>query len=179
MGLLTTLAGAKYKIIAGVAVAAALAFAGGMLYNTGLSKGKSQAALAISEYQRKISELQNKVTEAEGKVTERVVTEYVDRVITRDRIVYKNKEIIVEKVPETFLLTKGWVYAHNQSALGNPIDPALAENSEESSISDRDGLEVIANNNAICLANTEQLEALQTWVKEIKEARDEAVTRTK
>ncbi len=173
MGILTTLAGAKYKIIAGVAVAAALAFAGGALYQIGLNKGKTESKIAILEYEKKSADLQKRLDEAAGKVTTKIVTEYVDRVVTRERIVYRNNDIIVEVVPETFNLTKGWIYAYNQTLLGKEIDPKIALNPEESKVTDRQGLTVIANNNAICVANADQLSALQAWIKGTEEARNE------
>lgn len=166
MSIAAKLAGMKYKLIAGVAVAAALAFAGYSLHQMGLTEGRAEAREAIAEYERKVTDLQRDLSEKTTEVSEKIVTEYVDRVVTRERIVYKNNEVIVEVVPDTFKLSKGWVYAYNQTVLGQPIDPDLALDDTESSVSDREGLSLIATNNAICLANTDKLTSLQSWVRE-------------
>lgn len=138
-------------------------------YHTGLNKGISLADAEIKSYEARVQELQNEVKAAQGKVSIKVEKEYIDRVVTRERIVYRNNEVIVEVVPETFELSKGWVHSYNQTVQGKDVDPQAASDPTSSGVSDAAGLQTIAQNNAMCQANTDKLIALQNWIKQQQE----------
>lgn len=177
------LATLKAKLVAGAVLVATLAFVGvGSCtygYTKGNAEGKAVSSKVISDYQKKITNLNAKLLTAQSATNTKIVTEYVDKYIVREKIVYKNNEVIVNVVPETFNLSAGWVYSYNQSTSGQPIDPSVAKDATPSSVSDREGLVTIASNNSICLANTDQLIALQTWIKETERVHNETNTRSK
>ena len=138
-------------------------------YHTGLNKGISLADAEIKSYEARVKELQNEVKEAQSKVSIKVEKEYIDRVVTRERIVYRNNDIIVEVVPETFELSNGWVHSYNQTVLGKEVNREAASDPTPSGVTDAQGLQTIAQNNAMCQANTDQLIALQNWIKQQQE----------
>lgn len=167
----------KFKLIAGVAILAALAIAIFAAHHIGYNKGKHISTEVIQKYESDKNGLQAQLNIARGKIDTRVVTEFKDRIIYRDRIQYENRDVIRTVVvtrPADQTLSKGWIYAHNQSALGQSIDPALAANAAASGISDPKVLETINDNYGICRGNAIQLEALQKWAKETYEATQNA-----
>ena len=175
MKILQTLAAYKVWIIGalaavGVLIAAYIAV-DRIAYNRGLQKSET----VISAFQLKVEKLNAEVNAAQGKVTERIVTEYLTNTVERERIVYRNRDVIVTQVPEQFILSQGWVYAHDQSALGEAIDPDIARNAFPSSTADVEALTVVSANYARCEANLAQLTALQQWTREIREVTDEVV----
>lgn len=159
----------KSKIGRASLVLIAFVFAIFASYQTGLNRGISLADAEIKSYEARVKELQNEVKEAQGKVSIKVEKEYIDRVVTRERIVYRNNDIIVEVVPETFELSRGWVHSYNQTVQGKPVDPEAAGDPTSSGVTDAAGLQTIAQNNAICLANTDKLIALQNWNRQQQE----------
>lgn len=168
------LAANKAKLIAGAAVLVALVIAVGAAHHIGYTKGSARSDLEISRYEKQVSDLNIELKNSQGKVTERIVTEYVPRVVERTRVVTRNVEVIKEVVPEQWVLSKGWIYAYNQTILGEPIDPALAANEEPSGVYDSTALDVIGQNNGIANANHDQLVTLQEWVRQQQEATNEA-----
>lgn len=136
----------------------------------GYQKGSHRADLEIVKYEQKLANLTAEQAKEQAKVDVRVVTEYVDRVNTVERIVYKNRDVIVNSVPEQFVLTRGWVYAYNASLAGIEIDPVLAADETPTSITEMQALaNNLAPNNAVCRANILHVEALQKWIKETYE----------
>jgi hypothetical protein len=117
------------------------------------AKGENTAKVELANYQRKVTELQLKVNNAAGVVKTQVITKYVDRVQTVDKIVYKNGETITKYVSvptdvngQEVMVPAGWVYAHNQAALGLPIDPVKAQDAIPTKVSFRTALTIIAEN---------------------------------
>lgn len=170
----TKLAMHKAKLITGAAVLAALVIAIGASYHMGYTKGEAQADFQIASYKADVQKLRADLLSAQGTVTERIVTEYVPQVIERTRIVTRNQEVIKEVVPAQWTLSKGWIYAYNQTVLGEPIDPDLAMNEEPSGIYDSTALDVIGQNNAIANENIAQQTALQQWIREQEEVANNA-----
>lgn len=160
----------------GIAISTLLLFASiiGSTYFVAYNKGLNVSKLEISKYENKVLELNNKLTTAQAKVDVRVVTEYKDRVNVIDRIVYVNRNVIKTVVPEQFNLSRGWVYAYNQSVQGLEIDPVLASDATPSTTSEMIALaDTIIPNNGICLSNAAKLSALQDLVKQREAAKNE------
>jgi hypothetical protein len=160
------------KLIGAIAGVAILATAGFALYSVAYSKGENVSKVAIQGYQTKVQQLNAKLLEEEQKVTERVIREYHTKTIERERTVYRNGDTITRVVPEQYLLSKGWVYAHDQTAKDESVDPSKASNVDASTVSDRAALNVVAENNALANQNADQLEALQTWITDVNKTRD-------
>lgn len=136
-------------------------------------RGLGVSALEIQKYQTESKKLQKKLAQAQTKVDVRVVTEYKDRIAYVDRVVYKTRDVIRDNVPEQFTLSRGWIYAYNQSVLGLEPDPEKAANKEPSTVSEMRALaDTIAPNNGICIANKVRLDSLQQWVRETNETRN-------
>lgn len=114
------------------------------------------------------------MAEESAQITERVVTNYVTRRETIREVVYRNRDVIRNVVPEQNQLSQGWVYAHNQTVRILPIDYNLASNPAPSSVSDRDALDIVAQNYRIANENREQLINLQNWVRQQQEIRQRA-----
>jgi hypothetical protein len=111
------------------------------------NKGKNLSSIEIAHYQTQISQLQSNVNRGQVVVNDRVVTKVVDRIKNVDHIVYVNKNIIKTVVVERpGSYSNGWIAAHNQSALGLPIDPALAADSAPSGVTDNAALDIITGN---------------------------------
>ena len=166
--------GAKAGIL--IAAVALLLAVSAISYN----KGLSVSALEIEKYKNASLVLAKRLNEAQGKVNVRVVTEYQDRIQVVRETEYKNRDVIRTKVVGSNLLTKGWVYAYNQSVLGLPIDPNLAADATPASVSELEALAgTIAPNNAVALENRAQLEALQNWIRETEKARQETLNEKK
>jgi len=173
--MLNSLAEHKLKIIGALAFAGVLIVAGISIDRIAYNRGLNVSAVEIASYESRVQNLNAQLRDATGKVTERIVTEYLTDVVERERIVYRNRDVIVTQVPEQYTLSQGWIDAHDQSALGNPIDPEIAANAFPSAYTDAVALQTINDNYAICQANLSQLTALQNWTREIREVTDEVV----
>jgi hypothetical protein len=137
------------------------------LYNSGKNAGIGIANDRISAYEEKVQSLNAQLAQKEIIVRERVINNYHTRTIVRTKVEYKNQEVIRTVVPEQYKLSKGWVYAHDQSALGKEIDPALAANPDPSNVSDRTALVTIDENNNRANRVADRLEALQQYIREM------------
>lgn len=155
------------KIIGFLAAIAALIGGCIYLYISGKNAGIGIANERISAYETKIQDLNTKLAQKEIIVRERVITEYHTKEIIRTQVEYKNRDIIKTVVPEQYKLSQGWVYAHDQAAQGLNIDPSLASNPAPSNITDRNALNVVANNYNLKNRNDDRLEALQKYIRDI------------
>ncbi len=164
----------KLKLIAGLlglALLVGIFFAG---HQIGYTKGEAISAVEIAQYEKDLQALNSKLATAQGKIDVRTITKYRDRVEYVDRVITKTRTVVEQSVPEQFTLSKGWVYAYNSSIRGTAPDPALASNPEPSTVSEMRALAgTIVPNNGICLTNSARLDALQNWVKESGEVRNE------
>lgn len=151
-----------YKIFAAVFIVTAAFIYG---YMKGLSVGEDKLKLfqakAIAEYQK----LQVAYEKAKNTVNEKVVIEYVDRIVYVTKWRTKNVEIIKE-VPSNCQLSNGWVHVHDSSAEGRDADRAAAADGTSSGIKDTEALETVVDNYGACAANTEKLKAWQKWYTE-------------
>ena len=176
MNLLETAAKFRDQLIMAGAAVAVLAVAFGATYNIAYNKGLNVSKVEIAEYQGKVQKLNADLLTARNSVTTRIQTEYLDRVVERERIVYRNRDIIVTQVPEQYILSQGWVDAHDASVRNETLEPEIAANAFPSGYTDRDVLEVISRNyGQVCLANADQLTALQRWVTEQGKVNEEAI----
>lgn len=157
------------KLLGGVAILAALAFAIYTVYNAGYDRGSQISDNIISNYEQRLDELNRKILEKDVEVRERVITNYVTRVIERERVRVVNQGVIATRVPEQHNLSQGWIHAHDQSALGKPIDPTVASDTTPSVISDREALLIIDQNYDIARANKDKLDALQQFIRDTYE----------
>lgn len=162
------LASIKGWLIGGLALIAVLSVGTIVVYNKGYSNGEDTAKTALARYELQVKNLKDKIQLAQSKVTEKVLVEYKDRIVEHEKIVYVNRDVIKENVPEQHLLSQGWVYAHNQSALGRAIDPTLAADPTPAMVTDREALGTVDSNYAQCIANADRLDALQKWSREIE-----------
>jgi hypothetical protein len=143
-----------------VTLAALLAATAFVSYN----KGFNESRFAIIQYEKEKTELKSKLDAATSKVDIKYITKYVKDVEYIDRVQTKTVEVIKTVVPEQYKLSQGWINTYNASVVG--AEPQDAGNSNPSAFSDRYALERIAKNNAQCLANANQLEALQSLITE-------------
>lgn len=171
MKILESISSAKWWLIGGAVAITVAAIGVGVIYNKGYDSGLAVSQTKIAQYEVRVRELNNKLLDADSKVTTEVVTEYLDRYINRDRIVYVNRDIIVDRVPEQYQLSAGWVYAHDQAAQSLQIDAQTASNPTPSEVSDTEALTVVADNYGQCNAVADQLIALQEWNKQIAQTR--------
>lgn len=167
---------AQYKaqlIMAGAAIAV-LAIAFGATYHIAYNKGLNVSKVEIQRYEGAVAILAKRLAEKQTTVTTRIQTEYLDRVVYRERIIYRNEGTIITQVPEQYTLSRGWVYAHDQSASNALIDPVLAADANPSHTTDKVALQLIADNYGnVCRANTDQLISLQSWVRQQEAANEE------
>ena len=159
----------------GIAIGILLLFAA--VGYIGYTKGINVSKVEIAKYEGRVQALNAKVAQANAQVDVKVVTEYKDRVHNIDHTVYETRDIIRNKVAQQFVLSRGWVYAYNQSVLGLALDPALAADKTPSTTSELMALsETLAPNNGVCLANQAQLDALQKAITE-REAADAKINK--
>lgn len=139
-------------------------------YYVGLDRGKNISKVEIQRYQTEKQKLIAERNAAQAKIDIRYVTEYKDRVQYVDRVVTKTRTVVEQSVPEQFTLSRGWIYAYNQSILGLDVDPAKASDATPSTTSEMRALaDTIVPNNGIYLSTKAQLEALQAWIRATNE----------
>jgi hypothetical protein len=168
----------KLGIAAGLLVL--LTITHGSAYLIGLNKGKAISATAIAQYETKIAHLQGEINKGQGNINGSVQIKYVDRTNTIHEIEYRNRDVIKNNVTnrdET--VSCGWIYAHNQSALGKPIDPALAADSKPCNVNDVAVLTTVAANYNAAHLKDAKIEGLQEWITRTKQMYDDFATKGK
>lgn len=151
-----------YKILAGVLLLGAVAgFSYVKGYGHASDKYELQIAKDAAEAERKYNELLIK----KNKVDVQIVTEYVDRIVEVVKWRTKNVEVI-KLVPDTGVLSNGWVHVHDASAQARDADATRASDATPSGIKTTEALEGVVDNYAACKKNSEQLAALQKWIRE-------------
>lgn len=131
----------------------------------GYMKGSAQAEIALAEYQASAEKQISDLKTQNAKISDNVTTQFVDRTNT-----IREKEIIYRDVSNNlgsqYNLSNGWIHLHDAAAkLANP-NMTLASDKSPSGIMDNTALTVVMNNYAICKQNSEQLEALQKWIRD-------------
>jgi hypothetical protein len=157
----------KIKLSVFALIVAAILAMGAATYTIAYQKGLNLSKIEIANYEKEKAELQSRLDQAQGKIDVVSVIKYKDRIKTVDNIIYKNKDVIVEVLKPQFELSKGWVYAYNQSVLGTSLDAKKAADTEASKVTDVEALaNTILPNIGICQANAEQLGSLQKWIRD-------------
>ena len=137
-------------------------------YMKGLEKSELELAKFQADANAKIAELEK----ANSEISNTVVTKYVDRVKTVKEKEYVYLDQAKNDVPPQHDLSNGWVYLHDTSAKGLPAVPARSSDEGSSGIKDNIALGTIASNYSVCYQNSEQLRALQKWLRDTKAAVD-------
>lgn len=151
-----------YRILAVIIVALALFGTG---YYKGLQVSKERIALFEAKAKADYERLKAAYEKAKNDVNEKIVIQYVDRIVEVVKWRTKNVEIVKE-VPSNCELSAGWVHVHDSSAAGRDADRAAAADGSSSGIKDTEALEVVADNYGICAANAEKVKAWQNWYTE-------------
>jgi len=149
----------QYKLIGIVAIVLAA-------YFYGLISGNQRSAVVIDGYVNQVEKLQLSLREEQQNIKEKIVVKYL---FNKNTIDVKEKEYVFiadNIVPPQFNLSNGWVYLHDQSALGLDADRTLSSDATASDIKDNVALGTITENYSTCKRTEEKLIALQTWVTE-------------
>lgn len=154
----------SYKILGILLFILAIA---GSSYYYGYSKAKTKAEHDFLEKENKaqaqIINLQNQLAEAKDKV----IIKYINKVkvITERKYIYVDQ---AKNTPSKCELSSGWVYLHDSSAKGNLPDASRSSDATSSGIRDNKALETVVSNYSTCRQTSEQLKALQEWIRENK-----------
>lgn len=136
-----------------------------VMFILGLREGETRADTRIAEYEQQIRTQREALQRLNTQASARIVTEYVDRV----RIVREKEYVYVSAaqndVPSQYDLSSGWVYLHDASVRGDDPDPSRVTDASPSGIADNLALAVVTGNYATCREISEQLIALQEWVR--------------
>lgn len=161
------------KLVSGwlvLAVVSALTACGVLLYSLGVVHGGAEEkAKAVKADNARLNAAFEQ-GQALGTVKEKVVTEYVDRVVT----VYKAGATITKEVPvyvskaadASCVVTRGFVRVHDASAANVPVSGGPRVTDDDSAGIALSAVAATVNDNYTdCHANAEQLTALQAWVR--------------
>lgn len=155
-----------YKIIAAV-LALVLLFGG--TYWKGYSSGRAIAAEEIQDFKDKSAKIIADLERKNAQVKERIVTQYVDRVrvVKQQEVVYRDRAIA--SVPQQAVMSNGWIYLHDASATSAEANVENSSDAKPSGVTDTQALAAIVSNYSRCNANANQLESLQSWIKQMQE----------
>lgn len=111
------------------------------------------------------------VREEQAQATVEVVTQYVDRI----RVVREKGDTIIKEVPvyvpvqadAACTINRGFVRLHDAAAADALPEPARDTDAAAAGIALSAVAETVATNYQTCHETTEQLRALQTWVREM------------
>lgn len=114
------------------------------------------------------------VRERQAQTTVKVVTQYVDRV----RVVREKGDTIVKEIPvyvpvqvdAACTINLGFVRLHDAAVVGELPEPARDADATASGIALSAVSGTVAANYQTCHENTEQLRALQMWIRQINVA---------
>jgi hypothetical protein len=156
-----------YRWLALVALGVAL-FGFGWIKGAGHVQARWDAALQEQVLQA------TAVREQQAQATVKVVTQYVDRV----RVVREKGETIIKEVPiyvpvqadAACTINRGFVRLHDAAATGELPEPARDTDAAAADIALSAVAGTVAANYRACHENSEQLTALQGWVREMKVA---------
>jgi hypothetical protein len=151
-------------------VVIALAACGVLLYSLGVASGKSAEKANAVKADNARFEAAFEQGRALGTVKEKVVTEYVERVVT----VYKAGATITKEVPiyvskaadASCVVTGGFVRVHDAGAANVPVSGGSRVTDDAGSgIALSAVAATVVDNYTDCHANAEQLTALQAWAR--------------
>lgn len=164
MGLLSLAIPTPYKIIAGLVLCITIvSFSAYKGYSYGVMKEEKK----IADYKAQLTTLNADLNIAKVNIQIQVITKYVDRVVTIHDVVVKNHDVI-RLVPDTGILSKGWVAVHNGTVLGLPVETAAASDATPSGVAANEALGTVVTNYGSCQDNQAKLDALQEYVTVIK-----------
>lgn len=138
----------------------------------GYMKGKARADVEIAEYAAKANARVAELERENSKISSNVVTEYVDRWNVVKEKEYVNVNAAKNSVPNSGVVSNGWVYLHDVSAKNGDADATRASDASASGVKDNQALAVVVSNYARCTQNNDQLMQLQRWIAENKAAVD-------
>lgn len=142
-----------------------VAAVGGFGFVKGYGIASDKAELAMANYIAQQEKLYNELALRKNKVDEKIVTEYVDKIVYITKWRTKNVEI-VKVVPDTGQLSNGWVHVHDASAKGGDANSTAASDGSPSGITAAEGLGTVADNYGSCHETAERLIKLQSWIRE-------------
>lgn len=166
----------KYAAI-GLGAALIIGGAAGAGYVGGIQEGNKKVVAAQVACEKRVAAIkldlqdaENRAQAASNQVNDRIVTEYVERIRYVDRVRVEYVAQANTLVPTQNELSRGWVYLYDQSATGQPSDPAKVADPTPSGVTDSRALETIVVNNAEATSCRAQLSSLQTWIRDQKAA---------
>lgn len=145
----------------------------GFIFWLGQMAGEARMEQAIDQYKKQVESLNKDLEKERQNIKEVVVTEYVETIKYLDKVRVEYQTQIVE-VPSKCTVSQGWVYLHDQAALGVVSDPSLSSNSEDSGVKDTDALGVVTENYVACHKNSQQLTALLSYIDQVEQVVEEA-----
>lgn len=150
----------KYLAIGGLALSLAV---GGYFYGSHVASAAGKLAIAKIQAadNAKITDLLGIQTITNDKIVTQVVTKTVH---IHDQT--KQIEQNILKLPDTEHLSFGWVRDYNASINYQVPSTASSTDDATSSVTADSALSTIVQNNGTCEATTEQLSALQAWIKQ-------------
>jgi hypothetical protein len=150
-----------YKLMAAAALLIGIFFYG---YMKGSAYAEAELQRFAAESATKVAELEKKNAEISGKV----VTEFVDRTNTIREKEYVYLDTAKNIVPSQSVLSNGWVFTHDASAINGDADATRSSDASSSGIKDNEALLTIISNYSRCQQNAVQLIELQKWITENK-----------
>jgi len=150
-----------YKLLAAAALLIGIFFYG---YMKGSAYAEAELQRFAAESATKVAELEKKNAEISGKV----VTEFVDRTNTIREKEYVYLDHAKNTVPSQSVLSNGWVFTHDASAINGDADTTRSSDASASGIKDNEALLTIISNYSRCQQNAVQLIELQKWITENK-----------
>ena len=138
----------------------------------GYMKGSAYAEAELARFSAAKSEQIAELERKNSEISNNVVTEYVDRVNIIKEKEYVYRDLAQNSVPSQSVMSNGWVYTHDISAISGDADSTRASDASASGITDTTVLLTIIGNYANCQANAEQLRQLQQWIIQNKAAVD-------
>jgi hypothetical protein len=150
-----------YKLMAAAALLIGVFFYG---YMKGSAYAEAELQRFAAESATKVAELEKKNAEISGKV----VTEFVDRTNTIREKEYVYLDTAKNTVPSQSVLSNGWVFTHDASAINGDADATRSSDASASGIKDNEALLTIISNYSRCQQNAVQLIELQKWITENK-----------
>lgn len=158
-----------WKYVAIVVVASSI-LGGAVFY--GYEKGVQKSNLVVASLQRDIAKLNQQIGEVILPIQTKIVTEYVTKIVHIKDTANTNTVIIHDVVPDTGILSAGWISAHNAAAQGLAVDPVAAADITPSGVTAKDALSVVNENYGVCIISREQVIAINSYLKQVHDAVD-------